>query len=78
MWSTVSCDFGAQILMVRAHKLQLDLGKYCGSILGLVLGYIQPTMNPCGYLVVKQAKNLSDSACMGNEEGSEWGSYLRD
>ena len=72
MWSTAFCDFGAQILMVRAHKLQLDLGKYCGSILGLVLGYIQPTMNPCGYLVVKQAENLSDSACMGNEEGSEW------
>ena len=78
MWGTVFCDFGAQILMVWAHKLQLDLGKYCGSILGFVLGYIQPTMNPCGYLVVKQAENLSDSACMGNEEGSEWGSYFRD
>ena len=77
MWSTVFCDFGAQILMVRAHKLLLDLGKYCGSILGFVLGYIQPTMNPCGYLVVK-LKNLSDSACMGNEERSEWGSYFRD
>ena len=78
MWSTVFCDFGAQILMVRAHKLQLDLGKYCRSILGLVLCYIQPTMNPYGYLVVKQAENLSDSACMGNEEGSEWGRYFRD
>ena len=32
--------------MVRAHKLQLDHGQYCGSILGLGLSYMQPTMNP--------------------------------
>ena len=56
--------------MVLDHKLQLDLGQYCGSILGLVLSYMQPTMNPCGYLVVKQAENLRYSACMENEEGS--------
>ena len=56
--------------MVRAHKLQLDLGQYYGSILGLGLSYMQPTMNPCGYLVVKQAVNLRYSACMENEEGS--------
>ena len=41
--------------MGRAHKLKLDHGQYCGSILGLGLSYMQPTMNPCGYLVVKQA-----------------------
>ena len=56
--------------MGRAHKLKLDHGQYCGSILGLGLSYMQPTMNPCGYLVVKQAENLSDSAYMGNEERS--------
>ena len=56
--------------MVRAPKLQLDLGKYCGSILGLGLSYMHPTMNPCGYLVVKQVENLRYSACMENEEGS--------
>ena len=56
--------------MVQAHKLQLNLGKYYGSILGLGLSYVQPTMNPCGYLVVKQAENLRYSACMENEEGS--------
>ena len=39
--------------MGRAHKLKLD---NCGSILGLGLSYMQPTMNPCGYLVVKQAE----------------------
>ena len=41
---------------VQAHKLQLDLGQYCGSILGLGLGFLRPTMNPYGFLVVKQAK----------------------
>ena len=56
--------------LVRAHKLHLDLGKYFGSILGLVLSYMQPTMNPYGYLVVKQAENLRYSACMENEEKS--------
>ena len=83
MWSTIFCDFGAQILMVWAHKLQIDLGKYCGSILGFFLGYIQPTMNQCGYFVVKQAENLSVSACIGNEKGvngeaiseTDWGSF---
>ena len=56
--------------LVRAHKLHLDLRKYCGSILGLVLSYMQPTMNPYRYLVVKQAENLRYSACMENEEKS--------
>ena len=56
--------------MVRAHKLQIDLGKYSGSILGIGLSYMQPTMNPCGYLVVKQADNLRYLACMENEERS--------
>ena len=53
--------------MVRAHKLKLDHGQYCGSILGLGLSYMQPTMNPCGYLVVKQAEILRYSACMENK-----------
>ena len=56
--------------MVRAHKLQLDHGQYCGSILGLGLSYMQPTMNRNGYLVVKQAENLRYSACMENKERS--------
>ena len=56
--------------MGRDNKLKLDHGQYCGSILGLGLSYMQPTMNPCGYLVVKQAEILRDSACMGNKERS--------
>ena len=54
----------------RAHKLKLDHGQYCGSILGLGLSYMQPTMNQCGYLVVKQAEILRDLACMENKERS--------
>ena len=42
--------------MVQAHKLQIDLGKYYGSILGFGLGSLRPTMNPYGFLVVKQTK----------------------
>ena len=62
--------FEPKSYMVRAHKLQIDHGQYCGSILGLGLSYMQPTMNPYGYLVVKQAENLRYSDCMKNEEGS--------
>ena len=38
--------------------LQIGLGQYFGSILGFGLSYMQPTMNPCGYSVVKQAEKL--------------------
>ena len=71
MWSAVFfVILESKSYMVPAHKIQLDLGQYCGSILGLVLSYMQPTMNPYGYLVVKQAENLRYSACMENEEKS--------
>ena len=42
--------------IVQAHKLQIDFGQYYGSILGLRLGSLRPTMNPYGFLVVKQTK----------------------
>ena len=45
-----------KLYMGRAHKLKLDHRQYCGSILGLELSYMQANMNPCGYLVVKQAE----------------------
>ena len=69
--------------MVRAHKLHLDHGQYCGSILGLELSYMQPTMNPCGYLVVKQAENLDIQLAWKMRRGvnreanseTDWGSF---
>ena len=46
--------------MDQAHKLQIGFGKCCGSILGLGLGSLQPTTNPYGFLVVKQAEKLKE------------------
>ena len=71
MWSAVFfMILEPKSYMAPAHKLQLDHGKYYGSILGLGLSYMQPSMNPYGFLVVKQAENLRYSACMENEERS--------
>ena len=48
-----------------AHKLHIGLGQYIGSILGFGLGYLQPTMNPYGSLVVKQAEKLNGVSLHG-------------
>ena len=48
---------GPKSYMAQAHKLQIDFGQCCGPILGLGLGSLQPTTNPYGFLVVKQAEN---------------------
>ena len=52
--------------MDRAHMFKIGFGQYFGSIFGFVLSYMQPTMNPFGYLVVKQDENLKESTCVGN------------
>ena len=48
--------------MARTHKLQIGLGKYFGSILGLGSGSLRPTMNPYGFLVVKQENKCGESS----------------
>ena len=48
--------------MAQAHKLQIGLGKYFGSILGLGSGSLRPTMNPYGFLVVKQENKCGESS----------------
>ena len=48
---------GPKSYMAQAHKLQISFGQCCGPILGLGLGSLQPTTNPYGFLVVKQAEN---------------------
>ena len=50
--------------MDHAHMLEIDLGQYFWSIFGFSMSYMQPTMNPRGYLVVKQAENLRESTCI--------------
>ena len=61
----------------RAHMLQIGVGKYFGSILGFFLSYMQPTMNPCGYLVAKQAENLGSQLAWGIGERSYWGVWFQ-
>ena len=46
--------------MAQDHMLQISLGQYCGSILGLGLGSLWPTMNPYEFLVVKQTKKKTE------------------
>ena len=53
---------GPKSYMAQAHKLQIGFGQCCGPILGLGLGSLQPTTNPYGFLVVKQAENWREWA----------------
>ena len=51
--------YGALILepksyLVRAHKPQISPRHGLGPFLGHVMGCLQPTLGPRGYLVVKQ------------------------
>ena len=48
---------GVKHYMTQAHELQIGFEQCCGPILGLDLGSLQPTTNPYGFLVVKQAEN---------------------
>ena len=63
--------------MARAHKLQIDLGQYFRSILGLVLGSLQPTMNPYGFLVVKQRSKCGESSSPRDCEKCLWSWFPR-
>ena len=66
-WKSVQLDhraslYGALILvilepksyLVRAHKLQISPRHSLSPILGHFVGCFQPTLNPFGFLVVKQ------------------------
>ena len=64
--------------MAQAHKLQIGFGQCFGSILGLGLGSLQPTTNPYGFLVVKQAeKNLKGMSwpCKSKRSNEGCGSH---
>ena len=40
--------------LVPAHKPQISPRHGLGSVLGHVMGFLQPTLGPLGYLVVKE------------------------
>ena len=40
--------------LVRAHKPQISPRNGLGPVLGHVMGFLQPTLGPLGYLVVKE------------------------
>ena len=63
--------------MARAHKLQINLGQYRGPILSLGLGSLQPTMNPYGFLVVKQGSKCGKSSTPRDCEECLWSQFLR-
>ena len=71
--------------MAQAHKLQIGFGQCYGPILGLVLGSLQPTTNPYGFLVVKQTDKLkgvswprkckrNNGGCIFHADGGDFGS----
>ena len=82
-WSTVFADFGAQILLglgpksylVWAHKPQISPRHGLGPVLGHVMGFLQPTLGPLGYLLVKERSKCGQLWTLGIEECLwSWGS----
>ena len=63
--------------MAWAHKLQIGLGQYFGSILCLGSGSLQPTMNPYGFLVVEQGSKCGESGSPRDCEKYLWSWVLR-
>ena len=63
--------------MVRAHKPQIGLEKYFGSILGLGSGSLQPTMNPYGLLVMKQRSQCGQSSSPRDLGECLWSRFLK-
>ena len=45
---------GAKSYLVRAHQPQISPRHGLGPVLGHVMGFLQPTLGPLGYLVVNE------------------------
>ena len=72
----------AKSYMAWAHKLQIDLGQYCGSILVLGLGSLQPTMNHMdswwwskGVNVEREAHLVTVRSVYGADFRGWWGHF---
>ena len=54
--------------MVRAHKPQISPRHGLGKVLGHVMGFLQPTLGPLGYLVVKERSKRCQLCTLGIKE----------
>ena len=61
--------------LVWAHKPQISPSHGLGLVLGHVMGFLQPTFGPLGYLVVKERSKCGKVWTLGIEECLwSWGS----
>ena len=61
--------------LVRAHKPPISPRHGLGPVLGHVMGFLQPSLSPLGYLVVKERSNCSQLWTLEIEECLwSWGS----
>ena len=67
--------FGPKSYLVQAHKPQISPRNELGPVLGHVMGFLQPTLGPLGYLVVKERSKCGQLWTLGIEECLwSWGS----
>ena len=50
---------GAKSYLFQAHKPKISPKNGLGPVLGHVMGFLQPTLGPLGYLVVKERSKLA-------------------
>ena len=61
--------------LVQAHKPQISPRHGLGPVLGHVMGFLQPTLGPLGYLVVKEISKCGQLWTLGIEKCLwNWGS----
>ena len=54
--------------MNRAHKLKISAKHGLDPVLDNVMGFLQPTLGPLGYLVVKKRSKCGQLWTLGIEE----------
>ena len=59
---------GPKSYLVRAHKPHISPRHGLGLVLGHVIGFLQPTLGPLGYLMVKEISKCGQLWTLGIEE----------
>ena len=59
---------GPKSYLVRAHKPQISSSHGLVPVLGHVMGFLQPTLGPLGYLVIKEKSKCGQLWTLGIEE----------